>query len=352
MGIIWLTVRIQTKKSQAYRHSWIASSPHNQQPQQNQDQDPNQEGQGGSNICSKLLPCCPLFDGNGKRKESDQAVAAPSPLAARLSRPSQVSVQRMQRTKNRAIAYIVGYLLTYLFTFIYRFIELLGSPIPFVIILLARFTFPLQGFFNVLIYTYPHVIACRRRNENYSWVRAFCEVIKSGGDSDEVRTSRGTRRDSLKKQQKLLGERRHSVNDTLRNNNHLHQNVKKPLLHESNMSRTQLDNALQSPRKTEPETHVDAAPDQSSPLFIDTKCNSLDHSDLDAELTPKVIDFGQEGGDIREDTNASGLSPNESGVDHSEIETGSMYSYNPQNAHKENREEEEKREIGLDDPYP
>jgi len=64
-----------------------------------------------------------------------------------------------------------------------------------------------------------------------------------------------------------------------------------------------------------------------------------------------TIDFGQEGDDIRKDT-ISGVLPNGSGLDYSEIETGSTHSYNPQNAHRENREEEEKREIRADDPYP
>ena len=62
------------------------------------------------------------------------------------------------------------------------------------------------GFFNVLVFTYPHVSSYRRNHNNCSWCKAFFEVIKSGGDSDRL-IGRGYRRGSLRKQQRALEEK-------------------------------------------------------------------------------------------------------------------------------------------------
>jgi hypothetical protein len=134
------------------------------------------------------------------QQEPDQI----SPLAARLSRPSKAMVQRMKQIYHRAAAYITGFLITYIFAFIAMVwtICTVHYP-PFAVIFLARSLFTLQGFFNILIYTHPHVISYRRNHSEYLWIRALFDVVKSGGDSDEIRILRGDRRgSSLRKKEK------------------------------------------------------------------------------------------------------------------------------------------------------
>ena len=113
-----------------------------------------------------------------------------SPLASRLSRPSKAAVQRRKEIVNRAIAYTVCFLLTYIPTLIYRLWNTPGFGVPFAITLASRIFFPLQGLFNVIIYTYPHAVSFRRNHDDCSWFLAFWEVVKSGGDSDVVKPRR------------------------------------------------------------------------------------------------------------------------------------------------------------------
>ena len=55
-----------------------------------------------------------------------------------------------------------------------------------------------------MVYSYPHVLSHHRNNEGHSWLRSFWEVVKSGGDSDQIRVSR--RRSSLRHQQRVLDQ--------------------------------------------------------------------------------------------------------------------------------------------------
>jgi hypothetical protein len=115
-----------------------------------------------------------------------------SPLAERLSRPSNSSLQRRKTLTRRAIAYIAGFILTYIFSFIYRFLVVAGYQPHFMLDFLSKFFLPLQGFFNLLIYTYPHVVSYRQSNPRSTYFRALWEVVKSGGDSDRSRRLRAT----------------------------------------------------------------------------------------------------------------------------------------------------------------
>jgi hypothetical protein len=190
---ICIKVSRQTKKSQAYRLSWIASAPTRPTPEQNQDQKSSK-----NRYCPSL--CC-------SRKKKDTAAEIVSPLAARLSRPSQASIQRLKELCNRAVAYIIGFVFTYTFTLIYRILGVhSNSPPPFTIIILSRFFYPLQGLFNVLVFTYPHVASYRRNHTSHSWFQAFWEVVKSGGDSDQTATTGRGRRGLMRKSQKNLSE--------------------------------------------------------------------------------------------------------------------------------------------------
>jgi len=94
--------------------------------------------------------------------------------------------------------------------------------------LLATTLFPLQGLFNILIYTYPHVSSCRRNLREYSWFQAIREVIKSGGDSDQISSGRranATRRSSSRQLQLVLQQSANRVinirTSSLTNDNNL-----------------------------------------------------------------------------------------------------------------------------------
>ena len=42
----------------------------------------------------------------------------------------------------------------------------------------------------MIVYGYPHALSYRYRHNGISWIRAFWEVIKSGGNSDQIQPKR------------------------------------------------------------------------------------------------------------------------------------------------------------------
>ena len=140
LGLIRWTVYTKTKKSQSYRYSWALDSP-NGPPQENQD-----EEQGCCSGLGKKKWKCLVSTLTCSSKTNDkQENPESSPLAARLSRPTQASIARLREISNRAIAYIVGYSMTYGAAMIYRIMQVYGYEIPYTIIFLSRLLFPLQG---------------------------------------------------------------------------------------------------------------------------------------------------------------------------------------------------------------
>ena len=146
MVMIWLAVSSQIKKSQSYRYSWMIN------PRSNQDQPEQEEEEMSTNTGSRAtwksrlgsVFSSFLSQTHTRRNREENQIS--SPLAARLSRPSQVSIRRMKETSNRALAYIVGFLLTYIFVIIRNAIEFRSTnSAPFIIIFLSRFFYPLQG---------------------------------------------------------------------------------------------------------------------------------------------------------------------------------------------------------------
>lgn len=43
--------------------------------------------------------------------------------------------------------------------------------------------FPLQGFFNIIVFTRPHVVTLKKYDNELSTMEAIWEVVKSGGDA-------------------------------------------------------------------------------------------------------------------------------------------------------------------------
>jgi len=64
-----------------------------------------------------------------------------------------------------------------------------------------------------VVYAYPHVVSCRRNHPGYSWFRAYCHVVKNGGDSDRERITPARRR-SLGKQQRTLSSKKAKKKNT------------------------------------------------------------------------------------------------------------------------------------------
>jgi hypothetical protein len=79
-----------------------------------------------------------------------------------------------------------------------------GKKPPFAILLLERSLQPIQGVYNIFIYTFPYVAVQRKENPDFTWLQCLMKVVKSGGDDDLDATSR------------RMSVRRQSINNRLR----------------------------------------------------------------------------------------------------------------------------------------
>jgi hypothetical protein len=203
LGVIWHKVysQSQARKKHYRMQSWAAPSRRPEDQEETQGPQTQTQEKSSDKGCSHFL-CLSSCAKSPHQQQQD--LSSESPLAARLARPSRAMVQRMREISIRAAAYIIGFLITYIFSIVYRFWQLQEGEVPFFIIILARFFYPLQGFLNVLIYTSPHVESFRRNHDQCSWLRAFLEVIKSGGDSDDTRAGKTNHRNSLRQQKLVL----------------------------------------------------------------------------------------------------------------------------------------------------
>mmetsp|Transcript_3601 Transcript_3601/g.5318 ORF Transcript_3601/g.5318 Transcript_3601/m.5318 type:complete len:433 (+) Transcript_3601:130-1428(+) len=118
-------------------------------------------------------------------------------------RPCSSAAKRRHQIAQRALWFILAFILTYIFTITTR---ILLDKSPYFLQFLSRLFIPLQGFFNILVFTSPHVAGYRQKNPECSWFRAFWNVMKSGGDKDvfySTRRGKGAsklRRKSLRKE--------------------------------------------------------------------------------------------------------------------------------------------------------
>eukprot|EP00554_Chaetoceros_debilis_P015831 CAMPEP_0194121734 /NCGR_PEP_ID=MMETSP0150-20130528/48247_1 /TAXON_ID=122233 /ORGANISM="Chaetoceros debilis, Strain MM31A-1" /LENGTH=604 /DNA_ID=CAMNT_0038814319 /DNA_START=287 /DNA_END=2101 /DNA_ORIENTATION=- len=86
----------------------------------------------------------------------------------------------------RAAWYFLSFFATFFFSVLSHSLKLAtGKNSPYVIVLLSRIFGPLQGVFNIFVYTMPHVRKKRKFNQDWSWFRAFYAVIRLGGDDDK-----------------------------------------------------------------------------------------------------------------------------------------------------------------------
>ncbi|KAL3933930.1 MAG: hypothetical protein SGBAC_010188 [Bacillariaceae sp.] len=88
---------------------------------------------------------------------------------------------RSRRVANQAFFYVGAYYLTFLFGTISRSMQVEGTPVPEAIWICFVVFYPLQGFFNALIYMMPRL---RKRRQQSGW------AMLSGGGSSVLRSSR------------------------------------------------------------------------------------------------------------------------------------------------------------------
>jgi hypothetical protein len=84
----------------------------------------------------------------------------------------------------QCMLYVSSFLLCWIFNLIARIIQITRNPVPFTLLVLARFFNPLQGFFFILVYSRPHVKAIRKSEPELNWFQAFAVAFKAGGDND------------------------------------------------------------------------------------------------------------------------------------------------------------------------
>ncbi|GFH55168.1 hypothetical protein CTEN210_11644 [Chaetoceros tenuissimus] len=117
-----------------------------------------------------------------------------TPSQSRLSRSNKLNKQSKMIVQ-RALAYSLAYLFSYIVPLIISIMKWRGETVGYGITLVSRILFPLQGFFNFLVFIFPRILNARKRNANLSWSRAFVHALKSRGQRP-----RGTARNRLSQQ--------------------------------------------------------------------------------------------------------------------------------------------------------
>ena len=83
---------------------------------------------------------------------------------------------------NRVLSYTLAFIFTYLFPIIISVRTLIGLESGSVLSILARIFFPLQGFFNFIVFIQPKILFAKKSSrENITWYRAFVKALKSRG---------------------------------------------------------------------------------------------------------------------------------------------------------------------------
>jgi len=83
---------------------------------------------------------------------------------------------------NKALSYSLAFFFTYLFPIIISIRTLIGLESGPALSILARVFFPLQGFFNFLVFIHPKVVHIKKSSrEDISWYGAYVKAIQSRG---------------------------------------------------------------------------------------------------------------------------------------------------------------------------
>mmetsp|Transcript_17528 Transcript_17528/g.26244 ORF Transcript_17528/g.26244 Transcript_17528/m.26244 type:complete len:540 (+) Transcript_17528:108-1727(+) len=89
------------------------------------------------------------------------------------------NVANSRKVLNQALAYAGAYFATWFFFVCFLFNELITkNPMPEIMLVLATFFFPFQGFFNFLVFVYPRVTQQLRGNDDMNVLQALCAAIR------------------------------------------------------------------------------------------------------------------------------------------------------------------------------
>lgn len=163
-GMIWWSVRSTEKKMDKFRISMVSQR---------------------------------MASGASTRRRSSVAGSLRE-VTARLMKDTP-STRRMSLRRGRSKArsflvqaqwYVLAFLLTHALPITITIMRKFSITPSFWLYLFARFLSPLQGLFNIVVYTRPHVTNQRKRKPSLTWWGAFKKVVASGGDDDADRTNR------------------------------------------------------------------------------------------------------------------------------------------------------------------
>lgn len=134
------------------------------------------------------------FLSTNSRSSSPDLTPLQAHMRTRSLRANSASRKRERRVRNQAFLYIFGFIITQLFAGIVGLGNLREGGAGFSLELLRELFYPMQGFVNVFVYTYPHVAMLRKSNPEFGRFWAFYAIIMSGGDHDQISNWRTLRR--------------------------------------------------------------------------------------------------------------------------------------------------------------
>ena len=108
------------------------------------------------------------------------------PFNKSSARPSRSNNSRLQSRVilHKAILYSLAFLCTYIFPFVTSIQYWAEYQTSSTLKILASTCFPLQGFFNFLVFIHPKVTN-KKRTKKLSWFQSFVTALKSRGDKNK-----------------------------------------------------------------------------------------------------------------------------------------------------------------------
>ena len=115
----------------------------------------------------------------------DERSPSTASTVSNMRRRSRKKSDRLVEINKQALLYVVSYVVSYGFVWAQSvYILTTKKPAPKSLMVLASIFFPLQGFINIFIYCRPHIVSLQKEfPEEYTWFKAFINVLKSGGDN-------------------------------------------------------------------------------------------------------------------------------------------------------------------------
>ena len=119
---------------------------------------------------------------------SNRSTSQQSAIPGARSRSYKAKKKQSRIIVHKALAYTIAYFVTYTFPLITSVQYFAGKETSFALSMLSSIFYPLQGFFNFLVFVYPKVTSAKRSKKNPSWFQAFVTALKSRGDKRKRRS--------------------------------------------------------------------------------------------------------------------------------------------------------------------